>query len=512
MFKKLTCLVLVFILVLAFGSSALAEDKLNIMYVSATEKGNLKVTASTQYTKSADMTFSAKTENGPLEISESMVLRDEGTSWFVILEYNHYNGNENYVITADAALKSIAGMISDKDEGALVRCDRDHAIKLEQSGRFRDSLTKSHERTDAGELVNTVKAVQEYISDNYKKMMPNVAIIIITACPEATVTDQMVDEIGRALDNNKTITTHIIVTAAESVNKKDRIRGQRLIDKAYETIGGIGFMTDKLNADQAEKAVEFIRKIESQKILMILDPVTADSLGKELTIEQTTDGGKVLSDTAVLPDLLYSRWEEGFKARNGAETGTESGPAEEPRIIDDYPIQDAGSVYRGPVPKEYIQPSSEGLSTELLIAIIAAAVVLALLIILLAIRAGKNKKGKQSVSEIYGTSSSSSSSGGTTVILTGNNGSVLKSRMKDGKLTIGRNGAKAMLSVPNDGKLSGLHATLIQKGNVMTITDNGSTNGTKVNGNPIAPSEPTQLQQNDTVSLGSTVYTVTWQK
>ena len=86
----------------------------------------------------------------------------------------------------------------------------------------------------------------------------------------------------------------------------------------------------------------------------------------------------------------------------------------------------------------------------------------------------------------------------------------LRNKIKNGKLTIGRNGAKAMVSVPNDGKLSGLHATFTKQGNSLLITDNGSTNGTKVNGNKIAPNVPTPLQQNDTVTMGSTTYTITW--
>ena len=83
-------------------------------------------------------------------------------------------------------------------------------------------------------------------------------------------------------------------------------------------------------------------------------------------------------------------------------------------------------------------------------------------------------------------------------------------KRKYNMLTIGRNGAKAMLSVPNDGKLSGLHATLAKQGNAMLITDNGSTNGTKVNGNKIETGVPTALNQNDAVTLGSTTYTISW--
>ena len=147
----------------------------------------------------------------------------------------------------------------------------------------------------------------------------------------------------------------------------------------------------------------------------------------------------------------------------------------------------------------------------LLIGIIIGAVVLALLAVLLVMRLRKGgNKNKKSASVIYGGGSSSGGSAGTTVTLTGTNGSVLKGQIKNGKMTIGRNGARAMVSVPNDGKLSGLHATFTKQGNSLMITDNGSTNGTKVNGNKIGANVPTMLQPNDTITLGSTTYTVTW--
>ena len=66
------------------------------------------------------------------------------------------------------------------------------------------------------------------------------------------------------------------------------------------------------------------------------------------------------------------------------------------------------------------------------------------------------------------------------------------------------------LCIPDDGYVSGTHCKFEIKDGVLYITDLGSSNGTKVNGNRIAPAAPVQLQQNDTVTLGSTTYTVTW--
>ena len=123
----------------------------------------------------------------------------------------------------------------------------------------------------------------------------------------------------------------------------------------------------------------------------------------------------------------------------------------------------------------------------------------------------KNKKPAKQTA-VYATNSGSASKAqsGTAVTLTGDNGAALKGTMKNNILTIGRNGAKAMVAVPNDGKLSGLHATLTKQGNAMTVTDNGSTNGTKLNGVKLDPGKPTAIQQNDKLTLGSTTYTISW--
>ena len=505
MAKKFTSLLLALILILTLGTTAMAEDTMNLLSVWPSEGGYLSVIAGTDFTNAADMTFSAYTENGNLEIVDSAVLRNAGTSWFVILEHDHYQDNKHYSQTSIRALKQIADMIDDKDDGALVRCDEEHAINVEQSNVFRDTLRKTHNRTDAKELAGTVKAVMKYIEENRDRLMDNVVVIIITACPEKVITEAIVDDIGNTLRNYSYITTHVVVTAARDVHTGDREIGQRLIDKAKgSTVGGTGYMTESLKDDEADKAIQRINNAERRKVVMVLDPKSASSLGHTLTVVQTTEGGKQLKDVANLSDTIFKLWEEKFAERHAGETPevqtiTRTASSANTWINDNYnPPVDA---------------SKGGLSTELLIGIIAGVVVLALLLVLLLLRGKKGKKNQKSASQIYGTNnnaSSGSSSGGTTITLAGANGAVLKGQMKGGKLTIGRNGAKAMISVPNDGKLSGLHATFTKQGNSMMLTDNGSTNGTKVNGNKIAPAVPVQLQQNDTVTLGSTTYTVTW--
>ena len=141
MFKRITCLILGLVLALAIGTSAQADAaSLNLMYARALDEGYLSVTAGTDYTGDADMSFTAKTENGDLEVISASALRNEGTTWFVILDYNFYDGNNNYSKVMRRALKMLSDSVSDKDMGALVRCDTDRAINLEQASFFRNSL------------------------------------------------------------------------------------------------------------------------------------------------------------------------------------------------------------------------------------------------------------------------------------------------------------------------------------------------------------------------------------
>lgn len=509
MFKRLTCLILALLLAIGIGTTALADNTLSLIYVRAQDLGFLRVIASTPYTAPADMNFTAKTENGDLEIANTSVMRNEGTSWFVIMEYNYYYDNSHYAKTQNRVLKSLADSISDKDNGALVRCDKDRVINLEAGDMLRASLEAKHTKTKPEELLATIKDVQQYINEHPGSLKANVVMVIVTGCPHGKVSESMIKEIGSTFEINKNITTHVIVTAAEGSNKQDRELGRMLAERAKTTAGGTGYLTEKLTEEEADKGVQRVNDAERNKILMILDPKMSGFLGHKLTLSQTTSDGKLLTAELELLDTLYVLWENSFNERAEVE-----GPVETPSMsFEPYAASDPGSVWTGGGMTESDDvKKNEGISTELLVGIIAGVAVLALVAALLITRANKNKKSQKAAAPVYvsGSSASSSSGGGTTVTLTGANGSVLKGQMKGGKLTVGRNGAKAMLTVPSDGKLSGLHATFTKQGNQMMITDNGSTNGTKLNGTKIPAAAPTPVHQNDTVTLGSTTYTISW--
>ena len=77
-----------------------------------------------------------------------------------------------------------------------------------------------------------------------------------------------------------------------------------------------------------------------------------------------------------------------------------------------------------------------------------------------------------------------------------------------GNYTIGRSASKSKLAFPDDTALSGLHCTLSSKGNHLFIKDNDSTNGTFVNGVPVSGQH--ELEQDDTILIGSYEYRVSW--
>ncbi len=76
------------------------------------------------------------------------------------------------------------------------------------------------------------------------------------------------------------------------------------------------------------------------------------------------------------------------------------------------------------------------------------------------------------------------------------------------KYTIGRSASKSKLAFSGDAALSGLHCTMMVKNNKIYIKDEGTTNGTFVNGVPITGEFA--LENGDTLIIGSYEYRVTW--
>ena len=70
-------------------------------------------------------------------------------------------------------------------------------------------------------------------------------------------------------------------------------------------------------------------------------------------------------------------------------------------------------------------------------------------------------------------------------------------------LTIGRDPSCAIRFPEDTKEVSRSHCLLQRKGNDVTITDQNSTNGTYVNGQRLAPNQPTSLASGSVISLGN---------
>ncbi len=501
--RILRCLAMAVTLVFLFSSAAMAVDTFNILSVAVLDGGYLNIIGGTDYTDQQDLNFTAKTENGEVQIDQSFVLSKEGTSWFIILDYHtsvHYK--DSLQKCQNALLKELATVIQSKDEGALVPSNFAAEIHLDQASTLRDELTATPSASETAALVPTLGKVMDYIAENRQNLMPNVAVVMITSALE----DIDLTEAERILENNRGTTTHIICTLpkVETAGEARRAQGDQLQKKAKLTVGGTGYITESGSEDEGRKAVKRIQSAERRKIYMLLDPQNSVNTGKELTITQKTAGGKEMSETINI-DALYDSWNEALKSRTPQQEQEAEGfkPSNIPSTSSTNSASriQVNQNYNPPVPTE------SGLSTELLIGIILAVVVIALVVVLLITR--KKKGGKSNKSAPVYADSASSQSSGTTVTLSGDNGTVLKGTMKNNRLTIGRDaGRGAMVAIPNDGKLSGLHCTLTKQGGGITLTDNGSTNGTKVNGTKVTGT--VNLNQNDKVTMGSATYTITW--
>lgn len=76
-----------------------------------------------------------------------------------------------------------------------------------------------------------------------------------------------------------------------------------------------------------------------------------------------------------------------------------------------------------------------------------------------------------------------------------------------GEITLGRKPGAAHLVIDNT-SISKAHAIITQEGTSLTVRDNNSSNGTKVNGNRISPGQSTALRAGDTLQLGEVSMTI----
>lgn len=78
-------------------------------------------------------------------------------------------------------------------------------------------------------------------------------------------------------------------------------------------------------------------------------------------------------------------------------------------------------------------------------------------------------------------------------------------------LVIGRHPHRAQLILTGDLEVSSTHVTIQHVAGRFVATDLASTNGTAINGQPLAPHEPTQMDDGDRLFVGRTVMKFTFQ-
>ncbi len=502
MWKKIGCLALALILVFAFTASALAENVLEYQYITYSEQGILIVEAKTDYTNSADLNFKLSTENGELNIIDGYVLRDLGTSWFFIVDYDKNAHNDTMLNAELRIMNNLATIVDDMDNGAVILAGVDQNYHLEQSSGLRDSLRTVPATTDGSKLADTLSQVYNFIGS--ASTNPNVVVVIISPAHPNTMNSGTISAIERTIKQHATVTTHVMAVSPSSGNNtKGWFDQARDLGKlAEETRGGKGFVTSSLANEGVDKATDDLRKWERSRVQLYADPVKKETIGKQLTITQTTSGGMELKDTITLTDEFVNGWSEAYNP------GPD--PTKEPEPRKGITYSGANSMLVN------YNNGSRTQSSSFPVAEVAvgggAALIIAALVVVLILSKKKGSSKKVTGAAVYAAGAAAAkpaASGGPTLTLIGQNGATLKGQMKNNKLTFGRDaGRGAMLAVPGDGKLSGLHATFSRNGNTMTLTDNHSTNGTKVNGQAVTGT--VTLQQNDTVTMGSTTYTVTW--
>ena len=68
--------------------------------------------------------------------------------------------------------------------------------------------------------------------------------------------------------------------------------------------------------------------------------------------------------------------------------------------------------------------------------------------------------------------------------------------------SVGRSTQRANMCIPGNSRISNIHAIILKKGNTFYLKDNGSTNGTFLNGNKINPQmDPVRLRSGDRIRL-----------
>ncbi|MCB1218136.1 FHA domain-containing protein [bacterium] len=79
-----------------------------------------------------------------------------------------------------------------------------------------------------------------------------------------------------------------------------------------------------------------------------------------------------------------------------------------------------------------------------------------------------------------------------------------------GETTLGRSASRSDLQISGDGYVSGLHGLLVASDEGLSFSDLGSTNGSMINGEPVAANDEVSLMNGDRLQLGQTQFLVSY--
>ncbi len=501
--KKLTRLMaLVLLAVFMCTTVAFAEDELRFAAYQAFDDGYMHVLLMTNHAEEENLNFTVTADGYPVKVENAYAMRTKGTSWYVVLDYGRYinTGGTNHVTKVqDEMLQGISNLVADIDQGALVLVNdqiTQQDISMTSAGVLRDNLRKAPNPTVQGgaALLKTLQAVVNHVKNRENeasidhKLPEKVCIVVVT--PGREVDAKTSDQIGALLKENSGYTTHILC-AAGSEEKYGADQGgwrdnaNKLQEKAAVTAGGVGFITDELTTEEAKDGVQRVSDAERSMVRVELNFQAHGNAGKEIKVTQKLANSRELT---MAPFYLSDDVLKIIRAAISSKRSSVSHVSNGALLMTDV---------NAPV-------KPKGLGTEAIIAIVLGVIIVALAIVLVLMR---TKKKAPKDDKVYAAAAAAPRK--TQVIFTGANGTTLRGDLTGGRLTVGRDPARAKLVV-NDPKASGLHMTLSVQGDGLLLTDNNSTNGVKVNNVKVNGS--TMIRQNDTVAFGSTSYTVTWRR
>lgn len=402
-----------------------------------------------------------------------------------------------------------------------------------------NDLIKSAYFTDGAELmskVDTIKVTHEDTNlyyaivdevrelTTYDEVNPKRCLIIFSDGADDQATGSTREEALKAIEDNH-IPVFTIGLLKDKPKETEKESAKILGSFARESSGGKHYVPKLDEITSEDIAKDIVSTINSSKVIYTnIEDVDTSVKSHELKVSVKTNDG-TLEDSI---DIA----ESDIKTIRGIQE-----TIAQPIIIEKIVEQPTAAPTAAPTPVPVEEPKTIlGLNASLFWLIVAiAVVVLGVVIAIIIIMIKKKSKEEETEEEEeqpdqvsedvdYGVTVGNSKNRAAVVNKAGNvSYSVTLTRMgkesekaKDtfkftvsGDYIIGRSPSKAALAFPEDTALSGAHCTLFIADRKLCIRDNGSTNGTFINGVPICGNMV--VEKDDVLIIGSYEYRIFWE-